>query len=349
MPPSKKPDVFEHLFKYRYDTDGNQSERWDPNLKTIPEDRRLVFSHEVLKAIAATKTTLGDNQAANFAKDFLRKKSRSKNWPRALAELRWTMQQVTGKDDATGLARHLRFKEYAEGQTDPFPDEWPIPESCDDHSIQSVTISVASKQIVRLDEPRLMQITADLRIVETHFALYSPLSTDTFKIVHMDHLQMGLKLRGSEIDGLYLAEFQDSEGGLHPVLITVEAKKHDEFVNSSQVVSQVEHASGLGVTAEKIVPIALKHADGGMYIFEYEPFTPPPGGKFEKDSVSSEDLKRVIAVRYIVKPDIVGLSQKAKRPKTAKRNGAAQLVLVETIPDPDLLDDDDDDDQDAGD
>ncbi|MHB8139925.1 MAG: hypothetical protein ACYDHD_01490 [Vulcanimicrobiaceae bacterium] len=343
MPKSKKPEVFEHLFHWRYDTGGERSPRWDEVTQTMPEDRRLVYSHEVLKAIVATKTKLGDNQAANFTKDFLRKKSRSTNWPKSLADLRWTMKQVTGKDASSGFARNFLFKPYADGQTDPFPDEWPIPANFERHAVQSVTLSFASKQIARLDEPRLMQIAVDLRVVETHVALFSPLSTDQYKVVHMDHLQMGLKLRGSEIDGLYLAEFQDEKGTLHPALITVEAKKHDEFVNSSQIVAQVEHASGLGVTVDLIVPLALKHADGGMFIFEYAPFEPPQGAPFERDSVDADDLKCVKVVFYSIEPKVIGLSGRVRRPKTTKRKDD-QLVHVETKPDPDLLDEGDDED-----
>ncbi len=344
MPKSKKPAVFEHLFHWRYDEDGNATPRWDDDTQTIPNNKRLVFSHEVLKAIVATKTKLGDNQAANFTKDFLRKKSRSTNWPETLATKRWTIKQVTGKDPSIGLARNFVFKPYSDDQTDPFPDEWPIPEQYDNHRIQSVTLSVASKQIARLDEPRLMQIAADLRVVETHFALFSPLSTAQYKVVHMDHLQMGLKLRGSEIDGLYLAEFQDEKGELHPVLITVEAKKHDEFVNSSQVVVQVEHASGLGVTADLIIPIALKHSDGGMFIFEYAPFEIPDGKPFERDSIDSNLLDRKVTVFYSIEPSVIGLSQRVRRPKTAKRKDN-QLILVETEPDPDLLGENEDDEE----
>ncbi len=341
MPRSKKPAVFENLFFCRYDEDGNSTPRWDEATQTIPEDRRLVYSHEVLKAIVATKTKLGDNQAANFTKDFLRKKSRSSNWPKALSDKRWTIKQVTGKDATNGLARNFVFKRYPDGEADPFPDEWPIPDKYESHRIQSVTLSVASKQIARLDEPRLMQIAADLRVAETHFALYSPLSIEQYKVVHMDHLQMGLKLRGSEIDGLYLAEFQDGEGELHPVLITVEAKKHDEFVNSSQVIAQVEHASGLGVTAERIVPLVLKHADGGMFIFEYAPFELPDRKPFERDSVDSGRLRRSQTVFYAIEPSVVGLSGKANRPKTATRKDD-RLILIETEPDPDMLDEDED-------
>jgi len=342
MPTSKKPPVFEHLFHWRYDANGVRSSRWDDVAGTIPEDLRLVYAHEVVKAIAETNTKLGDNQAANFTKDFLRKKSRSTNWPQKLIDLRWSMEQVTGKDPVTGLARNFAFKPYANGQVDPFPDEWPIPDDHEKHSIQSVTLSVASKQIARLDEPRLMQIAADLRVVETHFALFSPLSTESYKVVHMDHLQMGLKLRGSEIDGLYLAEFQDSGGALHPVLITVEAKKRDEFVNSSQIVSQVEHASGLGVTAESVVPIALKHDENGMFIFEYAPFKVPKGGRLAIDSIGGDQLRRTKTVFYSIEPHTVGLSGDIYRPKTVSKNGN-ELTLVETDPDPNLIVDEDDD------
>ncbi len=342
MAGSKKPPVFEHLFKHRYDEQGVRSDRWDEGTGTIPEERRLVYSNEVLIAIVETKAKLGDNQAANFSKDFLRKASRSKNWPKSLADARWTVKQQTGRDDSNGRARNFLWKPYADGQTDPFPDEWPIEPGFVTHPMQSVTISVASKQIVRLDEPRLMQIVVDLRVVETHFALYSPLSTDDYKVVHMDHLQTGLKLRGSEIDGLYLAEFQDRQGVRHPVLITVEAKKEDELVITSQVIAQIEHASALGVTCEKIIPLAIKHADGGAFVFEYAPFDIPPTGILEKDSVDETALKRVATVFYEVRPEMVGLSRGAKRPKTAKQSKDLQLTLVETEPAPDVLEDDDD-------
>jgi hypothetical protein len=344
VPKSKKPAVFEHLFRFRYDDNGERWPRWDEATETIPEEYRLVYSHEVLKAIVATRTKLGDNQAANFTKDFLRKKSRSANWPTAIANVRWTIKQLTGKDSTTGLARNFVFKPYMEGQTDPFPDEWPVPQDFNKHRIQSATLSVASKQIARLDEPRLMQIAADLRVVETHFSLFSPLSTDRYKIVHMDHLQMGLKLRGSEIDGLYLAEFQDEKGLRHPVLVTVEAKKHDEFVNSSQIIAQVEHASGLGVTADLIVPLALKHGDGGMFIFEYAPFDLPDGKPLERDSVDAEALKRSTTVFYYIEPSVVSLSAAALGPKTARPKNN-HIILAETEPDPDLLSDDDEEDE----
>lgn len=345
MPKSKKPEVFEHLFYWKYDTDGNKWPRWDEQAQTIPEERRLVLSHEVLKAIKATKVTLGDNQAANFAKDFLRKKSRSTNWPKSLADRRWTMRQQTGKDPATGLARNFIFKPYPEGENDPFPDEWPIPKQYECSPIQSVTLSVASKQIARLDEARLMQIAVDLRIVESHFALHSPLSTNEYKIVHMDHLQMGLKLRGSEIDGLYLAQFQDDVGALHPVLITVEAKTHDEFITSSQVIAQVEHASGLGVTAERIVPIAIKHGVGGMFVFEYEPFELVNAGAFEADSLDINALRRVKIVFYEAIPEISGLITGVKRPKTPKKQNG-QLLLVESQPAAEFMDEDEDNEDD---
>jgi len=343
MPKTKKDVVFEDLFFYRYDVEGERYPRWDEATQTIPEEHRLVYSHEVKWSIEKRRVALGPNQSANFAKDFLRKASRSSNWPKSIAQKRWTMNQMTGKDPVNNLARNFIFKPYEPGQEDPFPDEWPIPRDVARHDIQSVTLSVAAKQIARLDEPRLMQITVDLRVVETHFALYSPLSTDAFKIVHMDHLQMGLKLRGSEVDGLYLAQFQDETGGLHPVLITVEAKKHDEFVNSSQVISQVEAASGLGVTAELIVPIALKHANGGMHIFEYAPFTPPTGNGFERDSLGVESLERVATIFYRIKPDVVGLSLSVRRPKTPKKTNG-QMTFIETAPAADLVADDDDDD-----
>lgn len=342
MPKSKKPQVFEQLFRWRYDADGNKSPRWDDATQTIPDDRRLVYSDEVVEAARETRAGLGNNVAANFTKDFLRKGSRNENWPESIARLRWTMQQVTGKDSISGRPRNFVWKPYAHGQNEPFPDDWPIPDNPTRHSIQSVTLSIASKQIDRLDEPRLMQIAVDLRVVETHFALYSPLAA-TYKLVHMDHLQMGLKLRGSEVDGLYLAEFRDEQDKPRLALVTVEAKKSDEFVNSSQVVAQVEAASGLGVEADFIVPIALKHGDGGMYIFEYKPYE-TNGAPFERDSIDGSSLQPARPegpVFYDIKPEMPGLSRRARRPRTVKSVDGA-LVLDAPEPAHDISDEDDD-------
>lgn len=318
MPPSKKPAIFVHLFYWRYDAAGMKSERWDPTTKTIPEDRRLVYANEIALANVETKAGLGHNQPSNFSKDFLRKATRSRNWPKSLAELRWTAKQKAGIDPSSRRLRNFLFMPYTDGQADPFPDECPIPTEYTTHHIQSVTMSVGSKQIARLDEPRLMQIFADLRVVETHFALFSPLRSADFDLIHMDLLQMGLKLKGAEIDGLYLAEFQDRRGVSHPVLITVEAKKHDELIIKSQIIAQVEHAAALGVPWAKIVPIAVKHANGGAFVFEFAPFDAPPSRKFEKDSLDQDLLSCEATVFYEVVPPIAGLSRAAKKPRISR-------------------------------
>jgi hypothetical protein len=328
----EKPAVFEHLFQYCYDEDGNQSDRFDAATGTIPPDRRLVYSDEVLAAIKATKAVLKHNQAASFSKDFLRYETRNVNWPESLVKAQWTIDQWTGRDDSADRPRNFVWKPYEVGQTDPFPDDCPVPDTFDTHEIQSVTISVASKQIDRMDEARLMQIVVDLRIVETHFALYSPLSRNGYKVVHMDHLQMGLKLHGSEIDGLYLAEFEDNDHIRHPVLITVEAKGLNELINLSQITAQIESASTLLVTSEKIVPIALKRAEGGVFIFEFAPFDIIPGEILKKDSIDRRMLIRTSSVLYKVRPKMAGLSERALRPKGVTKINATQLSLVETIP-----------------
>jgi L-fucose mutarotase/ribose pyranase (RbsD/FucU family) len=315
MTGSEKTKVWEHLFYWRYAEDGTKSPRWDEVAQTIPEDKRLVYSFEVAKAIAETNADLSHNQPASFAKDYLRYASRDDYWPPDLSAKRWTAEQVTGRDPATKELRNFAFLPWGDGQTEPFPDPWRIPDEYPSHAVQSVTLSIASKQITRMDEARLMQIAIDLRVVETHFALYSPLSKPQYSVVHMDHLQMALKLRVAEIDGLYRADFLDQRRQLHSVLITVETKKHNEFITSSQVLRQVLAASGLGVAAELIVPLALKHGDGGMFIFEYAPFV-FDGTPFKPNFEKTHELERVAAVFYAIEPPVVGLSQKAKRLST---------------------------------
>ncbi|MDP9024375.1 MAG: hypothetical protein M3N13_03230 [Candidatus Eremiobacteraeota bacterium] len=311
MSRSRKPQIFEWLFRSRYDFASDAwVARFDEATGTIPPEHRLVFAEEITKANVEVKAGLGHNQAANFSKDFLRNASRNTNWPEALRAAGWTVMQVTGKDPATGRLRNFVWQQYANGQSEPFPDEWPIPSDTADYDhyrVQSVSMSVPSKQILRLDEARLMQIAVELRVVESHFALHSPLNTSDFQVVHIDHLQTGMKQRRAEIDGLFLAQFESrgNEGRrvLHPVLIPVEAKRRGQSITSAQVVTQVEEAAALGVDCEQIVPLAMKQHLGGIFIFEYEPFD---AAQVRPETLKPQDLIVVARSFYEIVPAMYG-------------------------------------------
>lgn len=296
---SGKGPVFEHLFNWRYDASGQKYPRYDAGLRTIPEEYRTVYLHEVVAAYGELGLKLG-NQFA-FTKDLLRTDSRNANWPARLKELKWKCVQVTGK------GRNFKFVPYEPGQAEPFPDDCPLNLGCQIIPIQSVTLSVASKQIARLDEPRLMQIAVELRIIESHFALVSKLSRYPSLVLHIDHLQMGMKLSGAEIDGLFEAELGTAEQRKRELaLITVEAKKSNEYVNLSQILAQIESASRLGVDYDMIVPVALKHRSGGVQIVEFAPFEKAR----DFSTLVESDLIRVDEAFYEVLPPIKSLGQR---------------------------------------
>jgi hypothetical protein len=298
---SSKTPVIERLFFTHYDESGGQEPRYDPATGTIPEHLRLVYTHEVLKAADELRVTI-DNEYA-FFKDLLRLRTRNANWPSRLKELRWTAVQVTGTEHAGAPLRCFKFLPYADGQTEPFPDDCPLDPEAQTIPIQSVTMSVAAKQITRLDEARLIQIAVELRIIETHFAIMSPLATD---LLHIDHLQMGMKLRRAEIDALFQAELgniQAREPRL--ALITVEAKQAREHVTFAQVLAQVYAASKVGVSFDMIVPLVVKHRAGGIHVVEFKPFI--QGTDFS--ALESDDMERTAEAFYKIEPPIKSLGE----------------------------------------
>ena len=61
-------------------------------------------------------------------------------------------------------------------------------------------------------------------MIETHFALHSPL-----KLTDLVHLQMSLKLRSTEIDAMFLGR-REGANGLERIAITCEAKQAKERI-----------------------------------------------------------------------------------------------------------------------
>jgi hypothetical protein len=88
------------------------------------------------------------------------------------------------------------------------------------------------------------------------------------KIVQLDHLQMSVKLRKSEIDALFLAVEQDDSGNpqsLRELIVCCEAKQVNDDILEDQILGHVEAVfKAKGVHQELVLPIAVKAVGRSM-------------------------------------------------------------------------------------
>lgn len=205
-------------------------------------------------------TSLSPRNPANFFKDVIRGPGVNRMWPEKLKLLRWTGVQVTGDGNV------LEFVPYDVGQTEAFPSFFGYHEGVAHHRIQSLSMPLASKSLGRDDETYLIQVAVKLAVVETHFALESPLNVDV-----LSHLQMGVKLRKTEIDSLFSGLFTDKLDGKQKLLIiTAEAKNKGQRILEEQIVSQVKAAFVVVPEAEVVAPVAMVARKGGIYFAEFK-------------------------------------------------------------------------------
>lgn len=247
---SEKPPVIEWIF----------DQLLDPVTSELT--RTLVTNDLVLKGIEWGNDVLGlelsKANPANFMKDVIRGKGANGMWPKRLHAERWTALQVTGD------GKVFEFVRYEEDQTEPFPNRFGYHDGVVRHRIQSVSMPLASKDLGRDDETYLIQVAVKLAVVETHFALHSPLN-----IVELNHLQIGIKLRLCELDALFAAYYTDSEGETRRLVITAEAKKRGQRILEEQVIRQVR-AAFAETDVGLVVPIVMTVAEGGIYVAEFK-------------------------------------------------------------------------------
>jgi hypothetical protein len=205
-----------------------------------------------------------------------------------LHELRMGGRQVTGDGNV------FEFVPYEEGQTEAFPQLFGYHEGVPEHEIQSVSMPLASKALGRDDETYLIQVAIKLGLVETHFALRSDL-----QVIELNHLQIGIKLRLTEVDSMYSATYIDSEGERRQLIITVEAKKRRQRILPDQIVRQVK-AAFTETPVDLVVPLALVSAGGGIYVAEFVPI-------HRAQSAELESLELAKEVLYKLKPPVKGI------------------------------------------
>lgn len=277
---SAKTRVVEHLF----------FENWDPERQRL---RKSVMSLEqVSRAIRACNekygTSLSDRNPANFLKDLLRGRNTSRNWPESVAALGYTAVQRTGSGDA------FEFILYGAGQTAPFADRFPIMSDAPRCAIQSLSMPLAMKTLGRTDESWLIQTALNLRVVETHFAVASPV-----EMLEIIHLQMSIKLRKTEIDALFLGRVRTASAEF-PVIVTCEAKHYSDPFIPQQIVNQVQAAFGATEVA-LVIPLGLKAVRGvGFFVSEFAQVS-----REEADSLA--DLERVACGLYELRPSVKGI------------------------------------------
>lgn len=278
--PSEKTIVIEHLFR-KY---------WDESSGSL--SKTLMSLEDVATAIRecnATKgTTLSDRNPANFMKDFMRGTSASRNWPEALAALRFTAVQRTGTGDV------FEFIPYADGQTEPFADAFRMPDDAPRYPVQSISLPLVTKTLGRSDEAWLIQTAINLRIVETHFAIGSMVP-----MLELSHLQMNVKLRQTEIDGLFLGVV-NSETGHERVIVTCEAKHYQDPFIPQQIINQVQAAFG-ATDVSTVIPIGMKAIKNvGFYVTEFQAVRREEAGSLSELALASHGI-------YELHPPVKGI------------------------------------------
>lgn len=249
MVKSQKPEIIDRIY----------DQLLDPVTGKLT--RTIVTNDDITAAILWAQTAIGStlsvNNPANFMKDIIRGQGASGMWPERLKTLRIGGRQITGDKQV------FEFIPYEEGQTEPFPNRFGFHAGVQRFKIQSLSMPLATKALGRSDETYMIQVAAKLAVVETHFALQSPL-----EIREISHLQIGIKLRLTEVDSMYAANYAAEDGSLQSMIITAEAKKRGQRILEEQVKRQVE-AAFKETPVDLVVPIAMVVADNGIYIAEF--------------------------------------------------------------------------------
>lgn len=279
MPKSEKPVVIERIYETLLDP------------VTGRLSRNIVTSQDVINAIewanAHRGTKLSSKNPANFIKDVIRGTGASGMWPASLKDARVSAKQLTGSGNI------FEFVPYAPGQEGPFPDRFGFREGVPRHKVQTVSVPLATKALGRDDETYLIQVAVKLGIVETHFALHSPID-----VIELYHLQIGIKLRLCEVDALYAAKYVD-QGVVRDMIITVEAKKKRQRILVEQVMQQVRAAFN-ETKVDLVVPIALTAVTGGVYIAEFK-------GVHRGQLTQFNDLELETEAMYELTPPVAGI------------------------------------------
>jgi len=108
-------------------------------------------------------------------------------------------------------------------------------------------------------------VAINLKVIEAYFAI-----AGSFQFLELAHLQMGIKLRSTEIDALFLGQAGSTKEH-KPVLVTCEAKQAKDPFIPSQIIHQAQAAFSASDEVETVVPLGLRAIKGvGFYVTEFE-------------------------------------------------------------------------------
>jgi len=264
--------------------------RWDKAAASLRTP--VVTLEDVSKATQDYNATeapprLSTRNPANFFKDFIRKRSAAnRNWPAGILARGYTARQKTGEGAC------FEFVRLAPGQKEPFPASisQPAPEA-PRHKIESASLPLASRRLGRKDEPWLVQVLVRLRVIETHLSIASKR-----KILQVDHLQMSVKLRRTEIDALFLAIEQVNAEKTQELIICCEAKGRSDDILVDQIVGQVKAVFDMPEVKQNLVlPIAVKATGPSeVYVVEFEAVRREEAGALAAVSVANTALYELV-------------------------------------------------------
>lgn len=312
--PSEKTPVIDYL--------------WDLLAKE-GSGRRVVTQADVVEAIrhcrAAHGIGLSDDNPANFMKDVVRGDNASRNWPARLTSLRITGRQRPSASDK----RVLEFIDFAEGQTEPFPNKYAPRPELSSIPVEAVSLSLAKRILGRRDESWLVQVAVELRLIQTHFAMHSQ-----HPIEEVSHLQTGVKLGTSEIDCLFLAQLRGPDNTFIKALVTCEAKQEGQRILDDQIVEQITAASksvrAAGMEIAMVIPLAIKAAAGGcIYLAEFKAWSLDtsllPEAELPELELASEAV-------YELRPPVPGIGHKNRKPAKPKKRGTSKRAATSFEP-----------------
>lgn len=240
--------------------------------------------------------TLSDRNPANFFKDFYRNTaSANNNWPELVRQNGFTAEQRTGRNEC------FEFVSIPDGQTQPFePFIEPDDETPRNH-IESVSLPLASRRLGRNDESWLTQVLVRLRVLETHFALHSPIN-----IQQLDHLQMSVKRSGVEIDAIFLGhELIDADvaASMREIIICCEAKQKRDDILPNQIKRQIAEVFKIDAfTQDVAIAVAVKATDSSqLFVVEFKPV------ERGQEAITALDVQSTALYKFM--PPIPGIGE----------------------------------------
>jgi hypothetical protein len=286
MPKSYKPLVIEEIFKQLFDPKTGTLSRTVVTAADIQNAKRIVNRDHDLQIKV-------DSNPFNFMKDIVRGKKAAAFWPETIRELGYIGEQVTG-DGAV-----FEFVPYVSGTENSLSVDFVPSAATPRFLVQSLSLPQAAKSLGRNDEPWLLQVAVNLRIVETHFAVGE---NKQIEAAEVSHLQMDIKLRKVQIDALFLVQyFSDStQRALKSALASIEAKRGDQRILIEQIKRQVL-ATFASTSTELVIPIAVSAIrDQGIFVVEFKTVSRDKLSDFVEPEFHREAL-------FILEPPVPGI------------------------------------------